>query len=169
MPLLTALFPSRRPFSRRAVLGLTVLTTLAGPGVAACSADSNKRPVATPSSKRAGPDPQLADVKAEAALIAQYDATLKAHPALRGRLQPLRSQHAVHLSALTKLIGGKGRIGVATSAVPADQTAALQALRAAEQAAAAARTRSCIAAAADRCGLLGSIAASEASHVELLS
>lgn len=60
--------------------------------------------------------------------------------------------------------------GSGTTGVPADPDAALAALRTAEQQAAAARTRSCLAASTPhRSGLLGSIAASESSHVTVLS
>ncbi|HVX44333.1 MAG TPA: hypothetical protein VHC49_10625, partial [Mycobacteriales bacterium] len=117
MPFLTAFSPAWRPIPRRTVLQVGAAAALAGPGVAGCSAASNKQPAATPTAtKPPGPDPQLADLTAEIELLVRYDATLKAHPALRARLRPLRADHAVHQAKLHSLVGEKGKVAVARPA-----------------------------------------------------
>ncbi|MEZ5116327.1 MAG: hypothetical protein R2737_08665 [Candidatus Nanopelagicales bacterium] len=122
---------------------------------------------------------------AEDALVARYDATIAAHPALAERLAPLRDQHLAHREAVTAegpvadggaaapspspsggpAGGGSGGSGGPATAVPTDRAAAVAALRRAEQEAARDRTEACTAAAgAGLARLLALVAASEASH-----
>ncbi len=169
---------ARRPgpvVRRREVLG----AALGAAGlvlVAGCTSApaTHPRPRPTPT----GPDPQVADLDNERVLLASYDAVLRAHPTLAGRLRAIRADHAAHVTALSRMLApapGHRRPTASSTApaptpppVPADPVAALGALRAAERSAAAARTRSCLSAATDRAATLGSIAASEASHEVLL-
>lgn len=82
---------------------------------------------------------------AEARLIAAYDATIKAHPDARELLAPFRAQHAAHLAAVTVPAGVPAPKASAPS-VPDSQAAALTALAAAEERAASARAKDCVAA-----------------------
>lgn len=158
----------------------TVLASLAGGLAAACTAESPAHP-AHQATHRHQPDPQLADLSDEQNLLDSYDATIAAHPDLAARLRPLRAHHAQHVAALHGAIGAATGGAVPSPAasapvtlptagarVPATSAAALAALRDAEHTASAARTRSCLTAQTDRAALLGSIAACEASHAELL-
>lgn len=172
----TLFAPVTRPAVRRRDLLGAALGTAGLALVAGCTGTPPPRP--RPSPTPTGPDPQLADLENEQALLAAYDATLRAHPKLADRLRPVRADHAAHAAALRRLLtpaGGRRRTSASptppaptVSPVPADPAAALAALRTAEQSAYAARTRACLAAATDRAALLGSIAASEASHGVLL-
>ena len=164
--------PVTRPAVRRRDLLGAALGTVGLALVAGCTSTPAARPRPSPTPTR--PDPQLADLTNERVLLAAYDATLRAHPTLANRLRPVRADHAAHVTALRRLLtpaGGHRRTSASptppaptAAPVPADPAAALAALRTAEQSAYAARTRSCLAAATDRAALLGSIAASEASH-----
>ncbi len=195
--------PGRPAVGRREVLGALGAAGIAL--VAGCTSApaGHPRPSPTPT----GPDPQLADLESERVLLASYDAVLRAHPTLSGRLHPIRADHVAHVAALRRLVApesghhrtspGSGTPASGTPAsgtpasgtpasgtsastraptspaptpprIPADPVAALGLLRTAERSASAARTRSCLAAVTDRAALLGSIAASEASHGVLL-
>lgn len=99
-------------------------------------------------------------------LLARYDATMAAFPALSDQLQPIRQQHFDHL---TSVGGDVVTTGLKEPKVPASQTAALSELASAERAAATARRASCVSAAnADLAWNLALIAASESQHVSAL-
>jgi hypothetical protein len=114
------------------------------------------------------------------ALLARYDATAAAHPALAGRLAPLRAQVALHVQAFTPSGPSGGQASGAPSAppprpasshgpaVPAAQAAALDALASAETALADSRTSTALHAPADLARLLASVAACGAAHAVLL-
>ena len=105
----------------------------------------------------------------KAALIGRYDAALARHPALAGRLTPLRANHAEHLATLVAPTPTPSPSG-STVAVPADARAAVGELLAAERSASAASTTGArSAAAAELVSLLGSIAACEATHAVVLA
>src|SRR4051794_35457450 len=89
------------PLPRRQVLG--VLAAGAAAVLAGCrrgTATGTGTPSGTPATTPAGPDPLLADLADELRLLSVYDATLRAHPTLAGRLRPLRANHAEHVTAL---------------------------------------------------------------------
>ncbi|MFF2811983.1 hypothetical protein ACFVT2_33385 [Streptomyces sp. NPDC058000] len=115
------------------------------------------------------------------ALLARYDATLAAHPALGTRLRPLRAEVARHAEAFTADPPSAGAsapasappAGAARGAdaprVPADERAARTALADAERTLADARTAALVSAPAELARLLASVAAAGAAHAYLLT
>ncbi|WP_066937174.1 hypothetical protein [Streptomyces sp. NBRC 110611] len=111
------------------------------------------------------------------ALLARYDATLAAHPALAERLRPLRSEVAAHARAFTddatpSAGGTPSREPVHNAgapSVPAEERAARSALADAERRIADTRTRELLAAPPEVARLLASVAASGAAHAYLLT
>ncbi|MER0482993.1 hypothetical protein ABR737_32440 [Streptomyces sp. Edi2] len=130
-------------------------------------------------------------------LLARYDATLAAHPALESRLRPLRSEVARHAEAFTgeraapspgSGAGGGDGGGPARDAgapasgpaphgsrrpsdpqVPRDERAARTALADAERKLADVRTKALTAAPPELARLLASVAAAGAAHAYLLT
>jgi hypothetical protein len=182
-PPLTGPFPTRpSPTRRQALAAAFALACAAGCHGRGAPAEAPSPPSQT---RPPPPDPLVAILDTEQRLIAAYDATAAAHPALATRLAPMRADHAEHASALERALGrtppatlgtsspGTGSAGAGTPTpapprVPGNRTRALAALRAAERAAAAARASAAETAPADRAVLLASIAACEASHEVLL-
>jgi hypothetical protein len=135
------------------------------------------------------PDPDVVALRAavadEDALLTAYDATLAVHGALVARLQPLRDEHAEHRRVLLDRLGDDapgvaagstpdGQPGPAGGApapppVPGDPAAAAGALRQREDEAARARRRSALRVSGSLAPLLGSVAASEATHPIVLA
>jgi hypothetical protein len=105
-------------------------------------------------------------------LAAAYQASAQAQPALAGKLGPLEAEHRTHISTLAAAMGRSSAPSsaatAAPSAVPPDAPGALAQLRAAEQAAQADAATACLSAPPGWAGLLGSIAACRATHVEAL-
>ncbi|MBP8538310.1 hypothetical protein GWI24_35685 [Streptomyces sp. MK37H] len=113
------------------------------------------------------------------ALLARYDATVDAHPALAERLAPLREETARHVAVFT----AKGRspspsatVSRSPSAggrrmpkVPEDEKQALSALVQAERQTADTRTAALATAPPELARLLASVAACGAAHVYLLT
>jgi hypothetical protein len=153
------------PLPRRQVLGVLAAAALAG--LAGCRRSTGAAPAPTPTPT--GPDPLLADLADEQRLLSAYDETLRAHPALAGRLRPLRANHAEHVTALTAAIGAVPSPSVTPSAVPKAPAAALAGLRALEHAAVAARTAAAVRATGGRAALLASLAACSACHEVVLA
>ncbi|MEU9122123.1 hypothetical protein AB0C96_20035 [Streptomyces sp. NPDC048506] len=113
-----------------------------------------------------------------AALLARYDATLAAHPALEERLRPLRSEVARHAQAFTDDGAAPSASGTPSKApahpahapaVPEDEKAARSALADAERGLADARARALLTAPPELARLLASVAASGAAHAYLLA
>ncbi|MGW7577797.1 hypothetical protein [Streptomyces sp. NPDC054765] len=126
-------------------------------------------------------------------LLARYDATLAAHPALEPRLRPLRSEVARHAEAFgdertAPSPGGGASEGPARDAaapasgpsphgsrrpsdpqVPEDERAARTALAEAERKLAEVRTKALAAAPPELARLLASVAAAGAAHAYLLA
>lgn len=113
-----------------------------------------------------------------ALLLARYDATIKAHPALANRLRPLRNEVARHAEALgsppspatpsrtaTRPSGSPSR----AEEVPRDARTALTTLARAEQRTADARLTALTTASPELARLLASVAASGAAHAYLLA
>jgi hypothetical protein len=167
------------PLTRRRALAVLFAAGVSAAGTAGCRAGGTAPagPSAGPP-ERTGPtgsterDPLLAVLDAEFRLLAAYDATARTHPALAGRLAPMRADHVEHAAALQRALegAGSGSSGPERPAppVPSSRAGALAALRAAEHAAAATRARAAETAPTDRAVLLASIAACEASHEVLL-
>jgi hypothetical protein len=116
--------------------------------------------------------PVLDDTNALAGL---YRAAIAGYPDLAERLTPLLADHEAHLDALHKAIGTPGASASAspnasvTASLAPDSAGAVAALRKAEQAGQTDAVTACLAAASDHAGLLGSIAACRATHVEVLA
>ncbi|MFE7314834.1 hypothetical protein ACFU7T_17390 [Streptomyces sp. NPDC057555] len=137
----------------------------------------------------AGPDPRAAERSAAAerlrnraahdstALLARYDATLAAHPALAGRLRPLRAEVARHTEAFTSTASSPSASASASGAprraatppVPPDERDARTALADAERTLADARTAALLSAPPELARLLASVAAAGAAHAYLLT
>ncbi|MGV1035841.1 MAG: hypothetical protein ACOYD0_02290 [Candidatus Nanopelagicales bacterium] len=104
---------------------------------------------------------------AEQQLVDLYDAAISAFPALGPTLQPIRSQHAEHMSAVGDTPTGSGE-SAALSATTA--TGALRELAGQERRAAGQRVSSCVDAdASDLAWLLSLIGASESQHAAALA
>ncbi|MFG2336123.1 hypothetical protein [Streptomyces yangpuensis] len=123
-----------------------------------------------------------AAVRDSARLLERYDTTTTAHPALAGRLAPLRAAVAAHVSALSPAApgtpsssaspsGGTGAAAPAASGepVPAKPEEALTALADAERSLSEARTIDLAGAPAELARMLASVAACGAVHVYLLT
>ncbi|MFD4371663.1 hypothetical protein [Streptomyces sp. NPDC058486] len=118
-------------------------------------------------------------VTASRTLLARYDATLAAHPALHARVDPLRTSAAAHVRALgeadrpapgtTTPAAASPGTGSAGRAVPADPKAALRELAADARAASDAHTAELLAAPPEYARLLASVAAAGAAHAYLLT
>ncbi|MEV0374015.1 hypothetical protein AB0I10_30130 [Streptomyces sp. NPDC050636] len=127
-----------------------------------------------------------------AALLARYDATLAAHPALEARLRPLRAEVVRHADAFTDDKAGRKAAPSASGApsghpvhhsgapasgpsapddesVPEDEKAARTALADAERKLADARTKALTTAPPELARLLASVAAAGAAHAYLLT
>lgn len=165
-----------RGASRRAVLRLAVLAGAGGlgsAGLAGCTLDRSGGPAASPS-----PDPLAPVLTGTESLVDLYAATVAAQPTLADRLNPLLAEHRAHADALRVAMGLATPSGSASAAratpsrsgvqVPDDAAAALAAVVGAERAAQASAVKDCLASRPEHAGLLGSIAASRACHLEVL-
>jgi hypothetical protein len=113
------------------------------------------------------PDPLQPLLEQALALAASYDRAVVNQPGLATRLAPLADDHRAHSAELARLIGTTLPSTVASApAGGAAETVAT--LRAAEQAAQKTAVAACKAAPAERAALIGSIAASRATHAEAL-
>jgi hypothetical protein len=104
-------------------------------------------------------------------LLARYDATARAHPALDATLAPFRDVVTAHLAALREP-GARGRDAAPSGAapeVPAEQAAAVTELAEAERRTADARYRAVAEAPPDVARLLASLAAAGSVQAYLLS
>ncbi|MFF0450965.1 hypothetical protein ACFYT4_32065 [Streptomyces sp. NPDC004609] len=101
---------------------------------------------------------------ASGALRDRYDAVIAAHPALAGRLTPLRTSVAAHVTAF----GGSARTAEPVR-VPAEPAAALRALAADERRVSDAHTTALADAEPELARLLASVAAAGAVHAYLLA
>jgi hypothetical protein len=150
--------------SRRSLLAVAVVGTLTAAG---CTPSTDPAP---PTDAPRDDDAVLAAavVAQEEGLIALYDATVAAFPALGSALTSIRDQHAAHRDALSPQ-GSPTASPSPPIAAGTSQAAAIAGLLEAERRAVSERTESCVAARIpDTARLLALIAASEASHVEFL-
>jgi hypothetical protein len=157
--------------TRRWVLGAGLaVTALSGCGVIG---DDDPEPPRPPDALQPLADEALA-------LAAAYDRAVLTRPDLAARLAPLAEDHRAHAAELVRVIGSPatapvpaapsgaatgGATGGATGSAAGDPIAAL---RAAEQTAARNAVTACATTTAERAGLVGSIAACRATHVEAL-
>ena len=152
--------------SRRAIVAGLALSPFA---LIACGASGGQGSSsgATSSAPTNSPAPDEAlratCARAEADLIALYDATIAAHPNTPG-LSKIRDEHAAHFEAF-----GVDSNPSAAPNVAQSQSQALKDLQKAEQVAAEARTADCVAVGdAALARLIALIAASEAAHAVAL-
>jgi hypothetical protein len=147
-------------FSRRRVLAVTagaaVATTPAGCGLFDTEPDPPPEP-----------DPLQPVLDEALALVIAYERAAIAQPALATRLTPLAQDHRAHVAELARLIGVESP-SAAPSASAAPVAPTLADLRAAERAAQRTATTAAGSARPERSGLVGSVAACRASHVEAL-
>jgi hypothetical protein len=156
--------------TRRGVLAATAATL---PLLAGCKGIGA---LGTPPAPQADVAAARAAIAAETRMITRYKAVMAAVPSLRGRLQPLLSQHEEHLTRLRGRLIDPGSLASALSAagagsggrVPRTPTAAMAFLRRAEGAAASALAGHLQTASPSFAQLLASIAASEATHALVL-
>jgi len=172
--------PSRSLGPRRR----TLLATAAGAALlAGCSADGDRSGPASAAAER---------VRRQAAqdsrdLARRYDAVLAAHPALAGRLRPLRAEVERHaaafggeatpeasspsaaVTAAAATHGSPGPSGSPSPAVPAGEKDALTALAAAERSRADRLTAALAQVPGELARLLASVAAAGAAHAYLLT
>jgi hypothetical protein len=113
------------------------------------------------------PDPLQPVLDEALALVVAYERAAIAQPALTARLTPLAHDHRAHAAELARVIGVQP-----PSAAPGPSAASvaptLADLRAAVRAAQRTATTAAGRAQPERAGLVGSIAACRASHVEAL-
>jgi hypothetical protein len=162
--------------TRRSILvgGAGVAAGVATGALSGCTVFGRKpaRPTAT-----ATPDPaELAlerAVESETSLLAAYDATIAAYPALEGQLAPMRADHVAHLEALRPASASptpqESPSTSPTPQVPRDANAAVADLVSFEHAAAADRVHDLGPLPARLAQLLASIGGSEAAHAALLT
>jgi hypothetical protein len=104
-----------------------------------------------------------------AALLARYEATARAHPALEATLVPFREVVTEHVAALAEDGRGAGSGGGAAPGVPGEQDAALGALIDAERETARRRYGALDEAPPELARLLASMAAAGSAQAYLLS
>ncbi len=167
----------RRFLAAAAALGVGVLGGCTG-GSGPAGPTASHTPTA--------PDPLLAVLTEREALVTRYDAVGAVHPALLGRLQPLRAQTGEQVETLRLALalptattssppprtsGSSASVGSITSGpgIPLDPAAALAELRTSVQAGAASAATLCLAIAAERAPLVGSLAAAGSCHDLLLA
>jgi hypothetical protein len=130
-----------------------------GLGLAGCSVPSIPGFSSDPDEEH-----KLATAASEQQLIALYTAVIAAIPGLASDLDPIRTQHTQHLSAIASDLSDPPQPTDAPT-VPAIREAALNMLRKAERSAARLRTKSAVAATdSETAQLLVRIGASEAGH-----
>ncbi|WP_203815797.1 hypothetical protein [Paractinoplanes ferrugineus] len=165
MVLTGAVLNSDTGHTRRRMLGAGLAAlTLGGCGVL----DDDPQPPSTP-------DPLQPLADEALALAAAYDRTAASLPALATRLTPLAQDHRAHAAELAQVTGRTPAASISAPASAAaaggsatDPATAVAALRAAEQTAAKNAVTACATTTAERAGLVGSIAACRATHVEAL-
>ena len=147
---------------------------LGSAGLTGCTLSGSGRPGPSPS-----PDPLAPVLTGTEALVDLYAATVAAQPALADQLNPLLAEHRAHVDALRVAMGlasqspGSASPARATPTpsgvqVPDDPAAALAAVAGVERTAQASAVKDCLASRPEHAGLLGSIAASRACHLEVL-
>lgn len=167
-----------RALSRRQLL--VAVGTLGAGALASCT--GSPRPARpTRSAPPTAPDPLLAVLAERQAWVLRYDAVGVAHPALLGRLQPLRAQTVEQVEALQLALAlptattspsttsssatADSTSGAPTApVVPADPGAALAELRASVRAGAADAAALCLTVTVERAPLVGSLAAAGSCH-----
>jgi hypothetical protein len=103
-----------------------------------------------------------------AALADRYDATVTANPDLAAALTPLRDAHRAHLAALASAVGRPAPAVGSGQAATGGRVGVYAALAEAEKTARAEAEAECLKTTPRLAGLLGSITAARATHMEVL-
>lgn len=154
----------RGPGRREVLVAGLVVLAAAGGGSALAT-------IGPPGPQAGHPSPPaelLAAYAAEQDLIAAIDASVQADPSLRADLVAVRADHAAHADALAQILDGyfgKPR----PAAAPTPQPASRAELAAAEQRASGAAASRAAALAGPLATVLACIAASEATHQQVLA
>ncbi|MGW2486492.1 hypothetical protein ACWCV9_04625 [Streptomyces sp. NPDC001606] len=149
----------------------TLLASAAGAALlAGCSADPDS---GTDAATAAADRVRARAARDSQALLAQYDATLTAHPGLAERLRPLRAEVAAHAAAFTSgttpTPSASASASPSPAPVPATERAALAGLAAAERDLADRRAKELLDVPGETARLLASVAAAGAAHAYLLT
>ena len=147
-------------FTRRRALAVTVGAALAAAPAGCGLFDGEPQPAPEP-------DPLQPILDDALALALAHERAAVAQPSLADRLVPLAEDHRAHASELARVIGTAAPATAPSASAP-PPAATLADLRAAERAAQRTATAAARTAQADRAGLVGSIAACRATHVEAL-
>ncbi|MFI8350475.1 hypothetical protein [Streptomyces sp. NPDC085596] len=152
----------------------TLLASLAGATalLAGCSSGSGPAERAASAATRA----RARAARDSAGLLARYDAVLDAHPALAGRLAPLRAAVAAHRDAFGGADDGNAKRGDKAKpspspapTAPADQKDALTSLASAERTVADRRAGALLEVPGELARLLASVSAAGSAHAYLLT
>jgi hypothetical protein len=140
-----------------AVAGLAGVTTVAGCDLLGGPTDAEDQV-----------PPEFAELlAATVALGDAYDGAIARVPSLADRLTPMRNAHRTHAEALAQALAQPAPT-TATAEGPSDPPAVLAALVEAETQGLEAARAACLAAPARLAGLIGSMAAARACHLEVL-
>ncbi|MEV0320537.1 hypothetical protein ACIBKX_29735 [Streptomyces sp. NPDC050658] len=167
----TSSLPRSGPRRRTLLTGATATAgaaLLAGCSGSGSSGDADERPAAAERLR-------VRAAKESGVLLGRYDAVLVAHPALAGRLDPLRAEVKRHEAAFTKghrtatPSPSASASPSASPSVPTDEKAAVRELAEAERELAKRRSSALLDAPAELARLLASVAAAGAAHAYLLT
>lgn len=150
--------------SRRSVVGAVAVGTVAG-----CSGGGGGDGSGAGAVPRPGAAEQARAVRDSVALLRAYDAALAAHPALAGRLAPLRAEVARHIQAFGGQAPQPPSPATTAQPVPSRPAAALTALAAMERTLADRRAAALLTVPGESARLMASVAAAGAGHVLLLT
>jgi hypothetical protein len=107
-------------------------------------------------------------IASTAAVADRYDATVAANPDLAAALTPLRDAHRAHLAALASAVGRTAPAVGSGEAASGGRAEVYSALAQAEKTARDEAVAECLRSTPRLAGLLGSIAAARATHLEVL-
>ncbi|MEU9154909.1 hypothetical protein AB0D59_31195 [Streptomyces sp. NPDC048417] len=174
--------PSRTPWGvRRRSL---IVSAASAAVLAGCSAAPDSDSAGSGGSTSVSARARARAARDSEALLRQYDAVLAAHPALAGRLRPLRAQVAAHAAAFadgasdgaTATGSPSATASASTTAsasaspgVPADERSALAALAAAERGLADRRAKELLDVPGELARLLAGVSAAGSAHAYLLT
>lgn len=108
-------------------------------------------------------------IASTAGLANRYDATVAANPDLAAALTPLRDAHRAHLAALASAVGKTAPAAGSGEAAGGGKAEVYATLAEAEKAGRDEAIAECLKSTPRLAGLLGSIAAARATHLEVLT
>lgn len=157
---------------RRGLIRLAMAAPLASAAAVACTGDDDAGKWTPSAPTDRDSHVRWRSVRAEQRLIAMHNATLERHPDLADVVNQIIQHHEDHLAAILAdgpLPVGAQPVDEGGQHVPKARDAAMGALNEAEENASASHASACLAAGGPvLAALLGSIAASEASHAAVM-